>query len=340
MDNKIIFITDLDLSKEKVAGIWLYCKSIIPLLNNYSTTIVGKQSEDKFAIFADETISISEDVSNIKLLIRLFLKRKLISKQGILHAQRPDLMVPFIFRKQRKIVTLHGNPKKLIKQKGVIKWLLYTFLEKITLPKCEKIVFIDSETKKDYEKDYPSLKKNFVLIPSGVDTKLFKFNRNSERDSFLFVGRLAPEKQVDKLIGEFKQLSTKNKLLIIGSGPLENNLKNLSNDDKRIHFIGAIGHNKLPAYFSRAKGLFIFSSSEGLPLTALEALSSGVPVISTPVGELTNLLKNGKTGILIKNESLENFEKKLEKINPEDCVRQAKKYSWNEIVKKLEMIYG
>ncbi|MBN2350547.1 MAG: glycosyltransferase family 4 protein [Bacteroidales bacterium] len=337
---EIVFITDLDLSNQEVAGIWLYIHSLSKRLTGFKRIILGKGSSLKPIISGDEHIMITPHMSNIKFIKELYKKSSglVINEKAILHAQRADFMYFFRSRPNPKFITFHGNPKKILKTKSLFRYFIYRFMEQRVLPKTDRVIFIDRETKQEYELTYPQLKNKFVYIPSGVDTELFISN-SAEREHFLYVGRLAPEKRIDKIIEAYKKYTGKEKLLIIGTGPLFTQLKTLAENDSRIIFTGFVDHNDLPKYYQKAKGLFLFSSSEGLPLTVLEALSCGVPVIATPVGDLKYLIKKGYNGMLVDSELSLDFEYSIHRYRAEDCINSTKEYAWENIAKRIIQQY-
>ncbi|MCP4455631.1 MAG: glycosyltransferase, partial [Planctomycetes bacterium] len=102
---------------------------------------------------------------------------------------------------------------------------------------------------------------------------------------FLFVGRFEQEKGVSDLLHAFRDISPSAHLLLLGSGPLEAMLKDLSSKldlANRVHFIGHCD-NPMP-YMAAANALVLPSYLEALPLVLLETMALQTPVIATPVG--------------------------------------------------------
>ncbi len=116
-------------------------------------------------------------------------------------------------------------------------------------------------------------------------------------------GRLSPEKGYDRLIAGFAEIAANDReirLLILGEGQERTKLEAL------VRRKGLSGQVRLPGYRPGAAGylpllgLFVLSSStEGLPLTVLEAMQAGVPVLATRVGALDELLDAGRAGFLL-----------------------------------------
>lgn len=142
-------------------------------------------------------------------------------------------------------------------------------------------------------------------IPNGVDTSFFSpgpsvFKKKYRiKTGILFLGRLTHVKNPEILIKSFLELNTDHntKLVIAGSGDLENDLLETYNDP-RIIYTGMIKDDKTKVDVIRACNIFVLPSSfEGMSLALLEAMSTGLACIATDVGAHPDLLKN--TGIIL-----------------------------------------
>ena len=159
------------------------------------------------------------------------------------------------------------------------------------------------------------------VISMGVDSQLFHPDRKSPalREKYkisgpflLFVGRLTEKKGARYLV-EAMPAVLKNfpesKLLIIGTGELHQELILLSESlglQDSVIFTGAIPNNELPEYFATAD-IFIGPSiqaaggdTEGFGLTFVEAAMSGCIVVASDVGGISDIIKDGKTGYLVR----------------------------------------
>lgn len=99
----------------------------------------------------------------------------------------------------------------------------------------------------------------------------------------LTVGRLSPEKHMDKLIKSMKILSKKYILIICGSGPEKKNLKKLAKligVDDRVLFVGRVGRSDISKYYQVSDYLYFASDSETQGLIYWEALNFGLPVVT------------------------------------------------------------
>ncbi|OOG68052.1 glycosyltransferase [Algoriphagus sp. A40] len=127
----------------------------------------------------------------------------------------------------------------------------------------------------------------------------------SDREGFIFAGRLEKAKCISKLIQVYnclpEKIKVKHKLYIAGSGSELSNLtelvKSLSLNDQVV-FLGNMDNRTLIEITSKRKLLLMASAFEGFPMAIAEALSVGVPVVSTAVGDIPRFVKDGFSGLL------------------------------------------
>lgn len=114
---------------------------------------------------------------------------------------------------------------------------------------------------------------------------------NSSKEYALAIGRLEKVKGFDLLIKSW--VGIKSKLVIIGSGDEYKNLKILINDNNlqdKVSIVKDLPFTELIKYYSKASILIVSSRNEGGPRVALEALYLKIPVISTNVGHMAEIL--------------------------------------------------
>jgi glycosyltransferase involved in cell wall biosynthesis len=126
------------------------------------------------------------------------------------------------------------------------------------------------------------LGNNLSEIPSGYDE--FTFNTNGidyteccRSKRLVYIGRLSPEKSVDRLLSFFKQLyemDSEYTLDIVGDGPSRASLE-ASNQLQSVSFRGNQPHNIACTYYKRAQAFVTFSTTEAFGFTCLEALACG-----------------------------------------------------------------
>lgn len=153
--------------------------------------------------------------------------------------------------------------------------------------------------------DFVRLKPSQVLvIENGVDLDRFS-TRSSERDTgriiFIAVGRLYPVKNHELLIDSFMQARIPDaELWIAGDGPqrecLELHLATQCAQSK----VSLLGSVSGVADILREASVFVSSSDvEGMPISMLEAMASGLPVVATKAGGVVDLVQDGVNGLLV-----------------------------------------
>ena len=141
---------------------------------------------------------------------------------------------------------------------------------------------------------------------SNTKTNVFdKSNISNNNLNLITVGRLAPWKNIDVIIESMNEIgkTIENfKLFIVGSGPLEKDLKNQTNKlglDDKVIFTGQKTSEELKNYYKNSQIYIQASGYEGLPHVLLEAINYDLTLISTPVGGSNEVIENGKNGWLI-----------------------------------------
>jgi glycosyltransferase involved in cell wall biosynthesis len=121
------------------------------------------------------------------------------------------------------------------------------------------------------------------------------------RYTFLYVGRLAPEKRVAHVVDAFRLASEivprgVIHLIIAGAGPHEAELRATAPPD--VTFLGVLDRrSRLPDLYANCDAFLFASVTETLGLVVLEAMASGLPVIAVPEGGVRDHLRDGRNGI-------------------------------------------
>lgn len=159
----------------------------------------------------------------------------------------------------------------------------------------------------------------------------------------LFLGVLIKRKGVADLIQAIALLKKADKLsnirfIIAGSGSEEESLKHLANElqvESWIEFTGWTDGKSKEKYIKESQALILPSYNEGLPIAVLEAISYGLPVISTDVGDMSAAIKNERNGFLIKPGDVSELANSILKISSDEekytqMVKNSKKIAIEE----------
>jgi len=146
------------------------------------------------------------------------------------------------------------------------------------------------------------------VVWNGVDTSFFYPGKQEEadRNSLLYVGRLAPGKGLDDLLMAFGQITEQHPLAVLsiaGDGPLlggtRQSVRRLGLD-KRVRFLGHVtSRTALRALYRRAWLVVLPSHHESMPTVVLEAIACGIPVLATSVGSVSEVISDGESGLLV-----------------------------------------
>src|SRR3989344_1793913 len=149
-----------------------------------------------------------------------------------------------------------------------------------------------------------------IIYHYWVNQKIFNIQKSSRKKlnwqnkfTVLFVGRLIEVKGIKTIFYLAKNLRNV-KFVIVGIGPLAEEIKQACLGFKNIEFLGKIDNKNLPIYYSASSVLLIPSKiidqeyEEGIPRVLIEALSCGLPIISTHSGGISNVFSK-EMGLLI-----------------------------------------
>ena len=222
------------------------------------------------------------------------------------------------------IRTVHGAPEHRPSLRKPHKYLLL-FLDWFSARFLQSaIVAVSEDLEQILKQSYPL--KKIVTIENGIDTHTlssFPSNTNARQNEKqgLFkaglVGRLVPVKRVDLYIEAARYLKLNYPDLsvhfhVYGDGPLFNGLKQLSNSLDVSDVVFFEGHcNTIHQEIASLDALLITSDHEGLPMTLLEALALGTPVIAHSVGGITKACKDGECCWLTPNNAPQTIAEKL-----------------------------
>lgn len=228
------------------------------------------------------------------------------------HGYKGNILLGALPAKVRRlplVSTLHGYTNT----GGFNKMRLYEWLDRVILNRLDGVVLV-SPTMLTHPKLAILNKSKCHVIENGIDGWIedetspeLNSSHVAEfcKDGFIIgaVGRLSREKGFDYLIEAFSKIAGKfsrTKLLILGEGGMRRSL------EEKIHSFGLQARVLMPGYVRDAAqymqffDVFVLSSiTEGLPVTLLEAMQAGKPVVSTRVGAMKELVHDGENGLLV-----------------------------------------
>lgn len=226
-----------------------------------------------------------------------------ITRQDCNYVQTPEAVGPvrLLCPGARYVIFSHGSYRNMARgfrfyrgnplvMKGFAAYLRYV------LKHAALIFVLDADSEKDY-KPYSSRivrAKNTIALPENYE----RFVPHDFRGRLLFVGRLSKDKGVDGIIRALSLLPEATGLTIVGDGEYGDTLRSLTaGTNGRIVFTGAVAPDRVAVYMEHSDLLVMNSAFEGVPMTILEALSHGLPVISTDVGGIGDTVRFGSDAL-------------------------------------------
>jgi glycosyltransferase involved in cell wall biosynthesis len=233
-----------------------------------------------------------------RLLFVLYLlgKRRQLKRFDMILSHVPEGSFVVSYGKIPFVHIFHGNFNPMSQSRywyGKYFTSIFESMEKRIIKKASLMYTVGIER--------PGIPKIFNPIYHSV-----KIKSNSARRGFIFSGRLEKIKNIDKIIRVYAKLAPavqeENALYIAGMGTQENILKDLAASlplQGKVIFLGNLNNEDLIEADSSKKILVMASSQEGFPMAIAEALSLGVPVISTDTGDISRIIKSNENGFLL-----------------------------------------
>jgi glycosyltransferase involved in cell wall biosynthesis len=177
------------------------------------------------------------------------------------------------------------------------------------------------------------------VVPNGVDISPFheevnpidraEFGFQSDDVVLIYAGRLGPEKNLPFLLRAFNgaaQAYPNLCLLIVGDGPERENLEDRVSHmpiTKRVHFTGFVDYKKIPNYLASADFFATASVTEVHPLSVIEAMGAGLPVLGIESPGVADTVNDGEDGFIVQEEDLAAFTAKMVRLATETDLRKG-----------------
>lgn len=250
----------------------------------------------------------------------------------VLNLHKPDVLhthlgaslyvFPWVLVHNVKLIhTIHNTPLKELP-------FLHRFLLKILYKTKKAVPVAISDTIKNQVSELYSIKhKEIPVVYNPVNIK--KYTLSSKRNSndkitFVCVARLSEQKNHLMLLKSFFDVKDKIKnsvLLIAGEGELEDQLKREVKRLKLDDSVKFLGNVENVSQLLHSSDVFVLTSHyEGLPMTILEAMAAGLPVIATKVGGIPDIVKNN--GILVEKNDVAGFAKAMIKLGQNKTLQE------------------
>lgn len=272
----------IDLCKDDGKYDFIYCSSEGPIRDTLT--------EKKINFFGLNKVSIR----NVKNAISVI-------NPDIIHAHDmgASFLASLVCGKRKLIITIHNNAPENAKKN--IKTLLFNFATR----KASHIFWVSDSAYNDYYFINKVREKSSVLY-NIIDIPKLYYRASQDSNDYnydiLFLGRITFQKNPQRLLEVFRALSNEYpdvRLAIAGTGEMEEEIKSEAYEMGLINKIDFLGFVDNPYKLLKTSKIMIMTSRwEGTPMSALEAMALGVPIVSTPTDGLKKVVIDGETGYL------------------------------------------
>ena len=288
--------------------------------------------------------------------------RKLLQTMDVVHVHHPFLSGRLALRycRARQIPVIYTNHTRydlyaharipLIPEEvaqGVLQAYMPHFCEAVDL------VISPSEGMKKVMREF-KVESHIEVVPNGVDLKRFHTATPLSRAEFgykekdillVYAGRIAPEKNLEFLLQSFAgvaQVVPNAHLLILGSGQKEHEDATLPLPEKlgipdRVRFFGLINYDELPFYLAMCDAFVTASVTEVHPLSVIEAMATGLPVLGIDSPGVGDSVTDGKTGLLAASAEIAAFTAKLTQLCLNNALRKKMGLAAREASKQYDI---
>lgn len=272
------------------------------------------------SLYSDNT-PISQRLENDGIRIEYLKKKRgldfacLIKLRKLIKKFNPDIIHSHLYAikyvylstlllKIRRIHTIHNlAEKEAVSRDRKFNGMLYR--TKKVLPVALSEIVRDS-----IAKEYKISRYSIPVVFNGIDlSKCIEKKDYSLHNpiTFINVARFAAQKNHKRLIEAFALFSKTNensKLLLLGDGELVDEIKKYAEHLNVYEKIIFKGYQNSPYEILNSSDVFILSSDyEGIPMTIIEAMGTSLPIISTNVGGISEIIENEYNGLLVKREA-------------------------------------
>lgn len=194
----------------------------------------------------------------------------------------------------------------------------------------------------------------FQTVPNSAEKKKLKSEMGIRGKSLVYMGRVSYEKSIDKVLEAFNLVLEEcpdTQLMIIGDGPEKKKLEKMAQNmgiAKKIVFTGYLQGDDLVRAMQSNEIFITASVSENMPLSVLEAMACGLPIIAVSALGIPEIVKDGQNGCLAQSNEPSELAQKILNILSEDSklaefsrvsLEFAKQYTHNQVCDQHEEIY-
>ncbi|MDI9624711.1 MAG: glycosyltransferase family 4 protein [Methanothermobacter sp.] len=344
-------------------------------INIFTTSINSKDFFEEYKGIQIHRYGTNFTIEKGNISFGLF-RKPLNYDADIVHAHfstPPAEIAALLYAKKKKIpfvLTYHGDWQESFGSitRRIPLYFYNKFLIRRVLDSTD-LVIVPSKYYINESRFLGKYKDKITVIPNGINIEDFeiplekeecrqKLGLTRDRNIILFLGNLIQYKGPDILIKAMKLIVEKipnTELILVGSGPMERELKRLSknlNIEEHIMFAGFVGDSFKKALYYKAADIFCLPSTmstESFGIVNLEAMTCGLPIIASKIGGIPDVIKNGKTGLLVPPKNPDALSDAIIRLLEDtELARKMgyngkkmveKNYTWDKVAKITERVY-
>jgi glycosyltransferase involved in cell wall biosynthesis len=323
----------------------------------YDTTLVAgslARGEDSMAFVADardvpvtRIDELGREISPLRDLVATFRLARLIRREQpqILHTHtakagtvgRVAALLAGSRRPPIVVHTFHGHV--LRGYFGPVQSLFFRFLERWLAARTTALIAVSPQVRDDLVSLGIAPRERFAVIRLGIEVDeriapeqngLMESRRYlgipDDRFAVGWIGRMTAVKRTDDVLVAFKRLrenGVEATLCMVGDGPDRAGLEQRAHDLGIVRDTLFLGYQEdVAPFYAAFDALVLPSSNEGTPVSVIEALGAGRPVVATRVGGVPDVVRDGEDGFLVEPGATEELADRLEQLARDPALRE------------------
>jgi glycosyltransferase involved in cell wall biosynthesis len=208
---------------------------------------------------------------------------------------------------------------------GSVSTLVGLTCERLAANWCDRIITVADAGAVALRGNGVAADSKIVTIHNGMPDSVEQASPALGRPpTFVMVARFTAAKDHETLLRAFAKTRANARLQVVGDGPLRKKYMTLARTlglADRVEFLGDRGD--VPSILAAADVFVLASKSEMFPISILEAMRAGLPVIASRVGGVSEIVTHGETGLLVERQSVEELSNALNRMIDSPAVRES-----------------
>lgn len=260
------------------------------------------------------------------------------------------------------VFTIHGSTQRSAPYRGFKEFVccVGNALNRLVWKNADHLIALGSVPRKELVEDWRIPENRISVVTPGVDTDFFRpstelaahiTRRHWIRDRYcLFVGRLSPAKGPQFLLSALRDIDIR--CILVGDGQYRRELQEMARNlgiSKRVEFRGLLPFSEIRPVYAGADLFVLPTLKEGSPLVILEAMASGLPIISSKVSGVVDAVVDGYNGFTVVPGDIIGLREKILTLTTDVTLRRVmgarsrrlatEQFDWHKIAVKTISVY-